>query len=75
MSAAGALRYRRVLLKLSGEALMGEGVFGIDAEVVGSMTKYSQDISAYRGCLVRIDFEIYATEGFLATALDHINFE
>jgi uridylate kinase len=34
MSAAGALRYRRVLLKLSGEALMGEGVFGIDPEVV-----------------------------------------
>ena len=29
-----ALRYRRVLLKLSGEALMGEGVFGIDPEVV-----------------------------------------
>jgi uridylate kinase len=34
MSAAGALRYRRVLLKLSGEALMGQGVFGIDPEVV-----------------------------------------
>jgi len=34
MSAAGALRYRRVLLKLSGEALMGERVFGIDPEVV-----------------------------------------
>jgi uridylate kinase len=34
MPAAGALRYRRVLLKLSGEALMGEGVFGIDPEVV-----------------------------------------
>src|SRR5262245_33908863 len=28
------LRYRRVLLKLSGEALMGSGSFGIDAEVV-----------------------------------------
>ena len=28
------LRYRRVLLKLSGEALMGSGTFGIDAEVV-----------------------------------------
>ena len=34
MSAAGALRYRRVLLKLSGEALMGDGVFGIDPDVV-----------------------------------------
>jgi uridylate kinase len=34
MAAAGALRYRRVLLKLSGEALMGSGSFGIDPEVV-----------------------------------------
>jgi uridylate kinase len=34
MPAAGALRYRRVLLKLSGEALMGAGSFGIDPEVV-----------------------------------------
>jgi uridylate kinase len=33
MAAAG-LRYRRVLLKLSGEALMGSGSFGIDPEVV-----------------------------------------
>jgi uridylate kinase len=34
VSAAGSLRYRRVLLKLSGEALMGSGSFGIDPEVV-----------------------------------------
>jgi len=34
MATAGALRYRRVLLKLSGEALMGSGSFGIDPEVV-----------------------------------------
>ena len=31
---SGHLRYRRVLLKLSGEALMGAGTFGIDPEVV-----------------------------------------
>jgi uridylate kinase len=34
MPTAGALRYRRVLLKLSGEALMGSASFGIDPEVV-----------------------------------------
>jgi len=34
MPSAGALRYRRVLLKLSGEALMGSATFGIDPEVV-----------------------------------------
>jgi len=31
---ARSLRYRRVLLKLSGEALMGSATFGIDPEVV-----------------------------------------
>ncbi len=30
----GALAYRRVLLKLSGEALMGEGSFGIEPSVI-----------------------------------------
>jgi len=34
MAAPGSLRYRRVLLKLSGEALMGTSTFGIDPEVV-----------------------------------------
>jgi uridylate kinase len=34
MGNAGAPRYRRVLLKLSGEALMGSASFGIDPEVV-----------------------------------------
>ena len=34
MATAGALRYRRVLLKLSGEALMGSASFGIDPDVV-----------------------------------------
>jgi uridylate kinase len=34
MATVGTLRYRRVLLKLSGEALMGTSSFGIDPEVV-----------------------------------------
>ena len=34
MADDGPLRYRRVLLKLSGEALMGSSTFGIDPEVV-----------------------------------------
>lgn len=34
MEAPANLRWRRVLLKLSGEALMGSGSFGVDAEVV-----------------------------------------
>jgi len=37
------LRYKRVLLKLSGEALMGEGEFGIDQKV---LQRYSAEIKA-----------------------------
>ncbi len=32
-------KYKRVLLKLSGEALMGEGGYGIDPEVVDHLAK------------------------------------
>ena len=34
MSATSGLRYRRLLLKLSGEALMGKAAYGIDVPVV-----------------------------------------
>ncbi|HER35538.1 MAG TPA: UMP kinase, partial [Halothiobacillaceae bacterium] len=37
MQTAGAPRYRRVLLKLSGEALMGEQPFGIDPAVINRL--------------------------------------
>ncbi len=33
------LRYRRILLKLSGEALIGRGAHGIDPEVVAALTE------------------------------------
>ncbi len=39
-------RYRRVLLKLSGEALMGERSYGIDPEVVRSIASQIQDSRA-----------------------------
>src|SRR5262249_46981621 len=47
----GTLRYRRVLLKLSGEALMGPGAFGIDPEVVRVL---SDEIAAVHGLGVEI---------------------
>jgi uridylate kinase len=37
-AASHTLRYRRVLLKLSGEALMGEAPFGIDHDVLQKIT-------------------------------------
>jgi uridylate kinase len=37
MPAADTLVYKRILLKLSGEALLGAGEFGIDPQVIGRM--------------------------------------
>ncbi len=37
-------RFRRVLLKLSGEALMGDGEYGIDPKVLDSLAKQIKDI-------------------------------
>lgn len=34
-----ALKYRRVLLKLSGEALMGDGDYGIDPNIINGLAK------------------------------------
>jgi uridylate kinase len=39
-------RYRRVILKLSGEALVGEGQFGIDAQVVRQLAEDIRDVHA-----------------------------
>jgi len=39
MSAHGQLRFKRLLLKLSGEALMGQGQFGIDMHVTERLAR------------------------------------
>ena len=41
-----ATRYRRILLKLSGEALMGSGSYGIDMGVCGAL---AEDIRLFGG--------------------------
>jgi len=51
MGDGDGLRYRRVLLKLSGEALMGTGSFGIDAEVVRVL---SDELAAVHGLGVQL---------------------
>ena len=38
--------YRRVLLKLSGEALLGKGAFGIDSQVVDAIAAEIRDCVA-----------------------------
>jgi len=42
---SGNLRYRRVLLKLSGEALMGDAPFGIDNRVLESIAAEISEVS------------------------------
>ncbi|HEX4824891.1 MAG TPA: UMP kinase [Candidatus Polarisedimenticolaceae bacterium] len=51
MADGGPLRYRRVLLKLSGEALMGTSTFGIDPEVVRVL---SDELAAVHGMGVQL---------------------
>jgi uridylate kinase len=50
----GPPRYRRVLLKMSGEALMGEGQFGLDPAVLGRIAGEVQSVHAHgiEQCLV-----------------------
>lgn len=52
MSDNGATpKYKRVLLKLSGEALMGEGQFGIDPRVIA---RIAEDVKALLGAGVEV---------------------
>jgi uridylate kinase len=44
-AASRDLRYRRVLLKLSGEALMGDAAYGIDMDVLQSIAAEIGDVS------------------------------
>ena len=55
MTASGPTPYQRVVLKLSGEALMGERTFGIDPEVVSAL---SDEISEIHGMGVSLGIVI-----------------
>jgi uridylate kinase len=46
VTAPPALAYKRILLKVSGEALMGEQNYGIDPEVANQIAK---DVSEIQG--------------------------
>lgn len=50
-----ALKYRRILLKVSGEALMGGKEFGIDASV---LTRYAEEIAQLQACGVQLGIVI-----------------
>ncbi|MGM0517114.1 MAG: UMP kinase [Pseudomonadota bacterium] len=74
MQAAGSPRYRRVLLKLSGEALMGDRSFGIDPAVINRL---GDDIQALkdRGVEVAVVVgggNIFRGEGLAGAGMDRV---
>ena len=73
-SPGGAPKYRRVLIKLSGEALMGEGEFGIDPRVLESIaTDIGQMIAAgVQVCMVVGGGNIFRGAGLAAKGMDRV---
>ncbi len=74
MQAAGPPRYRRVLLKLSGEALMGEQSFGIDPAVINRLGEDIQMLKD-RGVEVAVVVgggNIFRGEGLAGAGMDRV---
>jgi uridylate kinase len=73
-SAAPSLKYRRILLKLSGEALMGRADYGIDPEVISRLAR--EIIEAQQGGaeigLVIGGGNIFRGEGLAASGMDRV---
>lgn len=71
-------RFKRILLKLSGEVLMGQGQFGIDPDTVNRVAREIADVAAqYELCLVVGGGNIFrglaaAAKGFDRTSADYM---
>ena len=71
-------RFNRILLKLSGEVLMGQGQFGIDPDTVARVAREIADVAAnYELCLVVGGGNIFrglaaAAKGFDRTSADYM---
>ncbi len=71
-------RFKRILLKLSGEVLMGSGQFGIDPDTVARVAREIADVAAqYELCLVVGGGNIFrglaaAAKGFDRTSADYM---
>ncbi|MFO7809330.1 UMP kinase [Guyparkeria sp.] len=74
MQAAGSPRFRRVLLKLSGEALMGDQSFGIDPAVISRLGEDIQELKN-RGVEVAVVVgggNIFRGEGLAGGGMDRV---
>jgi uridylate kinase len=75
MSDASSPRFRRVLLKLSGEALMGDQSFGIDPAVI---SRLADDVNDLRELGVEVAIvvgggNIFRGEGLASAGMDRVN--
>ena len=69
-----AIKYKRILLKLSGEALMGEADYGIDPKVIGRL---AQEIIDVRDAGVQVGVvigggNIFRGAGLAASGMDRV---
>ncbi len=67
--------YRRILLKLSGEALMGEGSFGIDPDVIARVAGDIKELvaSGIQIGLVIGGGNIFRGEGLAKAGIDRVS--
>ncbi|HRQ65259.1 MAG TPA: UMP kinase [Xanthomonadaceae bacterium] len=68
------LKYRRILLKLSGEALLGKADYGIDPEVLGRLAREIQDVTVagVQVGLVIGGGNIFRGAGLAAAGMDRV---
>lgn len=73
-AASERLRYRRVLIKLSGEALMGDGVHGISPDVVGAIADDVGELNAAGAQVAMVigGGNIFRGAGLAAAGLDRV---
>ncbi len=68
------LRYRRIMLKLSGEALMGDADYGIDPQIISRLAREIRDVSA-RGVEVGVVIgggNIFRGAGLADSGMDRV---
>ena len=68
------LAYRRILLKLSGEALMGSGQFGIDPGIMGRLAEEVKGLAdtGIQLALVIGGGNIFRGEGLAGAGMDRV---
>lgn len=71
---AAALKYRRILLKLSGEALMGDAPYGIDPAVIGRIADEVTELSKAGAevAMVLGGGNIFRGAGLAAAGMDRV---